>query len=269
MRLRVQHQTAYRYDKPVPYSIQTLRLTPSSYEGLRVVHWSVRGEGRREPPSLIDGFGNFTHCHTVTRPHSEMTIQVEGEVETTDTAGVVRGAAEPLPPLFYLRETPLTAKHPAIAALVDRAAREPTELARLHGLMTAVRDAMDYQTGITDVQTVAADALLKGAGVCQDHAHVFIAAARLMGAPARYIGGYLWTGVESVDYQASHAWAEAFVSDLGWVGFDAANRLCPTESYIRTSVGLDYWSAAPVRGVRRGGSGEKLAVKVTVGAGDQ
>ena len=95
------------------------------------------------------------------------------------------------------------------------------------------------------------------------------AAARMLGVPARYIGGYLWTGHDGRDYDASHAWAEAFVPDLGWVGFDPANRICPTASYIRASVGLDYWSAAPVRGVRKGASTETMAVKVTVGVGDQ
>jgi len=268
MRLRVQHQTVYRYEKPIPYSIQTLRVSPRPYEGCAVLTWSVRGESRRELPSLIDGFGNLTHCHTVTRPHVEMTLAVEGEVETTDTAGVVRGTPEPLPPLFFLRETALTAPHPTIAALATKIAGASV-LARLHSLMSAVRDAMDYQLGVTKVQTAAADALQKGAGVCQDHAHVFIAAAKILGIPARYVGGYLWTGSDGRDDDASHAWAEAFVPDLGWVGFDAANRTCPTASYVRASVGLDYWSAAPVRGVRKGGSAETLAVKVTVGAWDQ
>jgi len=268
MRLRVQHQTVYRYEKPIPYSIQTLRVSPRPYEGCAVLTWSVRGESRRELPSLIDGFGNLTHCHTVTRPHVEMTLAVEGEVETTDTAGVVRGTPEPLPPLFFLRETALTAPHPTIAALATKIAGASV-LARLHSLMSAVRDAMDYQLGVTNVQTAAADALQKGAGVCQDHAHVFIAAAKILGIPARYVGGYLWTGSDGRDDDASHAWAEAFVPDLGWVGFDAANRTCPTASYVRASVGLDYWSAAPVRGVRKGGSAETLAVKVTVGAWDQ
>ena len=269
MKLRVQHQTVYRYEKPIPYSIQTLRVSPRSYEGCAVLNWSVRGDGRRELPSLIDGFGNLTHCHTVTQPHVETTLLVEGEVETADTAGVVRGAHEPLPPLFFLRETALTAPHPVIAALAAKVADAGAVLARLHDLMSAVRDAMDYQIGVTDVQTPAADALRKGAGVCQDHAHVFIAAARLLGIPARYIGGYLWTGAEGRDYDASHAWAEAHVPDLGWVGFDAANRICPTASYIRASVGLDYWSAAPVRGVRKGGSPETMTVKVTVGGAEQ
>src|SRR5215470_14685656 len=134
MRLRVQHQTAYRYEKPIPYSIQTLRVSPRPFDGCAVLNWSVRGEGRRELPSLIDGFGNLTHCHTVTRAHAEMTLAVEGEVETADTAGVVSGAREPLPPLFFLKETALTAPHPAIEALAAKAAGAPAELARLHKL---------------------------------------------------------------------------------------------------------------------------------------
>src|SRR5690242_19447493 len=159
MRLSVQHQTVYRYEKPIPYSIQTLRVSPRPYDGCAVRNWSVRGEGRREVPSLIDGFGNLTHSHAVTRPHTEMTLSVEVEVETTDTAGVVRGAPEPLPPLFFLRETALTAPHPAIAALAAQVGGAPAVLARLHSLMSVVRDAMDYQLGVTDVQTAAADAL--------------------------------------------------------------------------------------------------------------
>ncbi|HTZ77679.1 MAG TPA: transglutaminase family protein [Stellaceae bacterium] len=269
MRLRVRHQTTYRYERPVPYSIQTLRVSPRSYEGLAVLRWSVRGEAKRELPSLIDGFGNLIHCHTITEPHTEMTLLVEGEVDTTDTVGVIRGAAETLPPAYYLRRTELTAPHPLIAALAADVMRESNTLARLHRLMGAVRDDMEYQLGITEVHTPAGEALQHGAGVCQDHAHVFIAAARTMAIPARYIGGYLWTGEEERDHDASHAWAEAYVEDLGWVGFDPANRICPTASYIRASVGLDYWSAAPVRGIRRGGSAETLAVKVTVGSGEQ
>src|SRR5437879_6730588 len=148
MQLRVQHQPVYRYAKPVPYAMQTLRVSPRAYEGCAVLDWSVRGEGRRELPSLIDGFGNLTHSHTVTRPHAEMTLSVEGEVETTDTAGIVRGAHEPLPPLFFLRGTALTAAHPAIAALAAKVAGAPTVLARLHDVMSAVWDGVVSHIGV-------------------------------------------------------------------------------------------------------------------------
>lgn len=264
MRLLVRHQTAYRYDSPIASATQILRLTPRSYDGFIVHRWQVRSESRRELPAFTDGFGNVTHCYSFNSPHDSATILAEGEVETADTHGIVRGTSEPLPPLFFLRRTPLTMPDAAIDALAAEVARHGSVLKQLHALLVAIRDKVEYRTGTTDATTPAADALAAGAGVCQDHAHIFIAAARQLGIPARYIGGYLWTSEDSREYQASHAWAEAFVHDLGWVGFDAANRMCPTEAYIRTSVGLDYGSAAPVRGVRRGLAAESLAVKVKV-----
>jgi transglutaminase-like putative cysteine protease len=271
MRLHVRHQTSHRYDSPVGAAIQTLRLTPRSYEGLRIVQWRVWTDTRRELPVFADGYGNLTHCHAINHPHEAALVFVEGEVETALTHGIVRGAPEPLPPLFFLRRTKLTEPDAAIEALAREVAPQGSVLKQLHALLIAVRDRLDYLAGATDVATTAGEALAAGAGVCQDHAHVFIAASRLLGVPARYIGGYLWTGMESREYQASHAWAEAFVHDLGWVGFDPANRICPTEAYIRTSVGLDYWSAAPARGVMRGTAAETLvvAVKVTQAGSDQ
>jgi transglutaminase-like putative cysteine protease len=173
----------------------------------------------------------------------------------------VRGAAETLPPLFYLRSTRLTAFN---AAIKDMAlSRTGGSFDRLIALMEEVRARLDYRAGVTQANTTAAEALQLGAGVCQDHAHLFIAAARAMGVPARYVGGYLWAGSEA-ENQASHAWAEAYIQDFGWVGFDPSNRTRPNEAYVRASIGLDYWSAAPVRGVRRGEGEEALAVKVKV-----
>lgn len=261
MRLAIRHQTSYRYSKPVVYAIQTLRLSPRPYEGLNVITWRVRGEGRFELPSFIDGYGNLVHCHTVNRPHDSAAVIVEGEVETRATDGIVRGAAETLPPLFYLRETRQTEITPEIA---DMALALPGKgFDRLVALMEEVRNRVDYVTGVTQSSTSASEALRLGKGVCQDHAHLFIAGARSMGVPARYVGGYLWAGSDS-DGQASHAWAEAYLPDFGWVGFDPANRTRPSEAYVRASVGLDYWSAAPVRGVRRGEGEESLAVNVKV-----
>jgi len=263
MRLQIRHETRYRYASPIAYAIQTLRLSPSPYDGLQILRWRVRGESSRELPWFIDGLGNLTHCHTVNQPHSSAAILVEGEVDTSVADGIVRGSTELLPPLYFVRSTELTAADPAIEELAALAAKEAAPLDRLHALMHAVRERIDYRLGATDVATTAAAALRNGAGVCQDHAHVFISAARLLGVPARYVSGYLWTG-QGGESDAAHAWAEAYVDDLGWVGFDAANRVCPTEAYIRMSIGLDYWSAAPVRGVRRGVASEHLAVKVEV-----
>src|SRR5260221_8908509 len=249
MRLQVRHQTAYHYASPIDYAIQTLRLSPRPHDGLTVVRWRVRGEARHELPSFVDGFGNLAHSHTVNRPHRSAAVFVEGEVETRSTDGVVRGAAEPLPPAFFLRATALTAPDPAISELARRA-KGASELDRLYALMNAVRDRLDYRPGVTDAATTAAAALAAGAGVCQDHAHLFIAAARLLGIPARYIGGYLWTGDEGHEYETSHAWAQAHVEHPRWVGFDAPNRPCPGEAHIPTPPRLDHRSAAPGGGGR-------------------
>jgi transglutaminase-like putative cysteine protease len=270
MNLRVRHQTVYRYEAPVSYAIQTLRLSPRPHDGLRVVKWRVEAGGRDDLPFFVDGFGNMAHTHSINREHDSITLLVEGEVETEDTAGIVRGGLEPLPEIFFLRTTALTMADEAIADLADGAAGGGSILDRLHRLMNAVRDRLDYEIGVTDTATTAAQALDRGAGVCQDHAHVFIAAARLLGIPARYVGGYLWTGAGAQESEASHAWAEAYVENLGWVGFDPSNRICPTHAYIRSSVGLDYAAAAPVRGIRRGNSVESLAVRIAISAdGDQ
>jgi transglutaminase-like putative cysteine protease len=270
MRLTVRHQTAYHYELPIATAAQVLRLSPRSYEGLSVQRWSVRA-GHRELRSFTDGFGNITHCHYVNAPHTDAIISAEGEVETANTHGIVRGASEPLPPAFFLRQTALTAPDAAIADLARGVTAHLSVLKQLHALLGAVRDRVDYRVGTTHSATTAAEALASGAGVCQDHAHIFIAAARHLGIPARYVSGYLWTSEDLHEYQATHAWAEAFVHDLGWVGFDPSNRICPTEAYIRTGVGLDYASAAPVRGIRRGGAAENLDVKVSVmkAGGDQ
>jgi transglutaminase-like putative cysteine protease len=264
MHLRVFHRTRYRYSAPVSYSIQTLRLTPVPYEGLTVLDWRIEVNGRSALPSLIDGLGNILHCHSIDGPHCDTTITAEGVVDTHSADGIVIGAPEPLPPVFFLRATPLTAADAAIVELAREAAAGKDPLETLHGLMHSARARLSYQPGHTDVETSAAVALQRGRGVCQDHAHLLIAAARAIGIPARYVSGYLWTGNDMQDHDASHAWTEAFVDGLGWIGFDASNGICPDETYIRVSVGLDYWAAAPVRGVRRGAAAEEMRVEVQV-----
>ncbi|HXP31398.1 MAG TPA: transglutaminase family protein [Stellaceae bacterium] len=264
MRLAVRHLTSYRYSRPIAYAIQTLRLTPRPHEGLAVLRWQVRGETRRPLPFFIDGFGTIVHSHSINRPHDSGAILVEGEVETRPTDGVIRGAPEPLPLEFFLRTTKLTQADPAIAELAVAGTRGGTSRDRLTSLMEAIHGRLVYRQGVTDAKTTAAQALRNGSGVCQDHAHLFIAAARHLGTPARYVGGYLWTGAEGGEYEASHAWAEAYAEDTGWIGFDPSNGTVPGEAYIRTGVGLDYWSAAPVRGIWRGEAEETLAVEVTV-----
>ena len=116
--------------------------------------------------------------------------------------------------------------------------------------------------GATDSETTASEAFAAGHGVCQDHAHIFIGLARKIGIPTRYVTGYLLTGT-GASSTASHAWAEALVPDLGWVGFDPANNTSPTAHYVRVAMGIEAANISPVRGSRRGG-GLKETMDVAV-----
>jgi transglutaminase-like putative cysteine protease len=263
MLLTVRHDTTYTYSQSVWHSIRLLRLTPRPHDGQIVREWQITTTPFRPLARFVDGFGNVTHSHTITEPHDRTTITVAGVVETIDTAGVLRGADEPLPAGAYLRRTPLTLAEGPVGDLAADAGRA-AGIERLHRLLGLVHARVAYRAGVTEVATTAAEALEAGAGVCQDHAHVFLAAARALGVPARYVGGYLSTGDGETAEQASHAWAEAYDADLGWVGFDPANGVCPDERYVRTSVGLDYTSASPIRGVRHGLGDEALQVTVSV-----
>jgi transglutaminase-like putative cysteine protease len=264
MRLRIEHETRYAYTAPARYTIQTLRLTPRDHDGQRILSWLITTDPESPLPSFTDAFGNLTQTLVIDQSHDATTIRVTGEVETTDTVGVVQGAYESIAPVAYLRETPMTRRDAALKALAESAEGDDV-VARLHDLMRRISEAVVYRTGETEVTTTAAEALSRGTGVCQDHAHVFIACARHLGIPARYVSGYLWSpGADDQTHAASHAWAEARVDGLGWVGFDPANVKCPTDHYVRVAVGLDYLGTAPVRGVRRGGGEEHLDVAVRV-----
>ena len=262
MRIAIGHVTRYRYSAEASYSVQSLRLSPCAFDGQQVVDWRIEGQPGGRLIATRDGFGNALHLMTVETPHSEVTITASGIVEVEDSAGVVRGLPEGVPLRVWLRRTGLTAAAPAIVELA-RSVAPAERLAWLHALMAAIRGRVDYVVGATDSATVAAEALAAGEGVCQDHAHIFIAAARAAGVPARYVTGYLL--VEGVDPEpAHHAWAEAWVEGLGWVGFDVANRVCPTDRYVRMAAALDASYAAPIRGSRRGGGEEVLEVEVVV-----
>jgi transglutaminase-like putative cysteine protease len=138
-------------------------------------------------------------------------------------------------------------------------------LALLHGLLSALNRDMTFDTDPTHAATTAAEAFTLQRGVCQDLTHIFIAAARQLGVPARYVGGHFYRDDGVTAQEAGHAWAEAYVDKLGWVGFDPANGISTTDAHVRVAVGLDYLGAAPVRGTRYGGGGESLKVAVHVG----
>jgi len=270
MRLTVSHRTTYRYETTAKSAIQILHLTPRSHDGQFVYWWNVSVDQDCRLTEFEDSLGNIAHSFTVEGPLDELSILVEGEVETTDTGGVVAGAVERLPPQFYLRQTDLTWADSRIRAFVERIRAKEMEngtLGLLHALMRAIHRRLRFDTEPTTVETSAAEAFVHKHGVCQDFAHVFISATRHLAIPARYVGGYLLREEPEPGVQeAGHAWAEAFVPDLGWVAFDPTHSISATQAYVRVAIGLDYLGAAPVRGTRYGGDGESMDVSVHVGA---
>jgi transglutaminase-like putative cysteine protease len=262
MRIHISHETRYIYETPPKGVIQTLRLTPRNHDGQYVIGWRIGVSADCRLDRQEDAFGNISHAFTADGPFDELIVTVEGDVETRDTGGVVRDAIERFPPALFLRETPLTTADEAIRTLAE-AARKGDDLTTLHTLLGSVNEIMTFDADPTQTSTTAAESFALKRGVCQDLTHIFVAAARSINIPARYIGGY-YQRDDMVVQDAGHAWAEAYVKDLGWVAFDPTHGVCPTESHIRVAAGLDYLGAAPVRGTRYGGTGEALDVTIRI-----
>lgn len=265
MHIRINHSTRYTYERPVRSLGQMLRVTPRPTSGQTVRSWRVATVPFLPLRTAYDAFGNVVTLLFTDQPLRALDIEVSGEIETRDTGGVLSEAREPLDPLVFLRETPLTHCDAALAAFTEEIAGgggAPLEV--LHRLLHAVHDAMVFDPDSTHPATAASEAFGLGRGVCQDLAQVFIVAARRLEIPARYVSGHFARGDGVVDQAASHAWAEALVPDLGWVGFDPTNGISAGEQHIRVATALDYLGAAPVRGSRSGGGEEAMTVELRV-----
>lgn len=262
MLLNIEHHTRYAYSEQVNYTIQQLRLTPPSGFGQHVKRWDIKVSG--ELHAVEDAYGNTTHTLVVDKPHSEITIIASGEVETglaipKHEAGVAH--ALPLP--IYLRDTLLTASDVSIRAFAMQFKTSQANQNRaLDDMMHALLQRVSYIKGVTQVTTSAIEAFQLGQGVCQDHAHIFIACCRSIGLPARYVSGYLFT--EDGSLMQTHAWADVWLQDEGWQSFDVSNGCRTYSVHIRLACGLDYRTASPVSGMRSGGGVEGMATSVVV-----
>lgn len=268
MRIRIDHTSHYRYDPPARSVLQSHKLIPAECDNQRIEHWQVTVPGGIEGGSFIDGAGDCVQGWTVPGPVSEVVVRVQGTVDTTDCAGVLRGHRERVPPVAWLRATPATDADTALVELA-RGVSAPDALALAHALCGAVGGAIAYRPGVTHAHTTAAESLALGEGVCQDHTHALIACARVRDLPARYVSGYLQATEDGSPHEAAHAWAEIWIEGLGWVGFDASNSCCPDDRYVRLGCGFDARDAAPIRGIARGQTVESLDVTVAVEAAQQ
>lgn len=263
MKLTISHTTTYDYEEPVPYGLLQLRLTPKTIGNQRVESWRTAIAGASRQVRFDDHFANAVELVRLDADSSQIQVTASGEVETTNTDGVFSSEQGSSPLWLFLRDTPLTSPGAMTTGLIKDLPVGFTDLSVAHELAARVRDAIDYEPGATTVDVTAEEAMTRGRGVCQDHAHVFLAAARLIELPARYVSGYLLLD-DTSDQQATHAWAEAWIEDLGWVGFDISNRMCPDERYVRVAIGLDYREASPISGIRFGSGNENLQVDVQV-----
>jgi transglutaminase-like putative cysteine protease len=267
MRIRIAHRNTYSYDPPAASVIQVLRLTPRNHEGQHVMNWRIDVSADVRLAAHEDAYGNITHVFSADGPLDELIVEVDGAVETQNTNGVVRGTVERFGPSLFLRDTGLTQADPAIRDFAQgiRAAKGGEILAELHGLLDRLHEDIAHDAGDTKVVANAAEVFARKRGSPQDLSHIFIGAARSLGIPARYVGGYYGGGGDATADVTAHAWAEAFVPDFGWVAFDPAHGFCPMDSHVRVAIGLDSLGAAQVRGTRYGPGAETLAVAVKVG----
>jgi len=264
MRIRISHAISYVYAEPARHITQILRLTPRDHDGQHVMSWRIEPTIDGRLRATQDPFGNVVHTFSADGPIADMAIQVEGLIETTDLAGIVRGVTERVPVEVFRRDTLLTMPDAALTAFaedVTRAAETP--LSKMHALMEALHETLPcietgQRTGLG-----AAAAFAAGESIPQDLAHVFMTCARHLDVPARYVSGYVAQSDTLPHANGAHAWAEVHLDDYGWIGFDPANGLCPIDTHVRVAAGLDFADAAPVRGARKGGDGEALAVRVS------
>ncbi len=268
MRLKLRHETRYEYATPARGAIQILRLTPRNHSTQFVRQWRVEIDADGRLVRDEDPYGNITHTFSIDGPIDGLRILVEGEIDITDDSGMVRGTLERFPPLYWISDTALTQPSPAIAEFAaDLAGQEGGDvLAFLHQLVAAICRDFAFVVGETHSATRADEAFGARTGVCQDFAHIFVAAARSRGIPARYVSGYFLLADTSAQ-EAGHAWAEAYVQGIGWIGFDPAHGLSTDQRYIRVAVGRDYLEAAPIRGARLGGEGEAMNVSISLSEG--
>mgnify|MGYP002655213272 CR=1 FL=1 len=265
MRIRVDYSTIYEYSHVASNVVQLLRMQPAGHDGQHIVRWRIDSDCDGHLKRGEDAFGNITHMFYPDGPLQRLALHVSGEVDTVETHGVLAGTHERLPASVYLRQTDLTRPDEALAALA-RQIDAGDALATCHRLTGHLYSNMAFDPDVTHAHSDAAHSFALQAGVCQDYAHIFLAVARLLGIPARYVSGHLVRNDGLITQPAAHAWAEALVPDLGWVAFDPTNGMCATDAYLRVAVGLDYRDAAPIRGARRGGGAETMNVVVTTQA---
>jgi transglutaminase-like putative cysteine protease len=272
MVIEVIHETHFNYDAPVVESTMEMRLGPLSDAYQRVLGFALSVEPHARILSFVDGFANSVHFCSVLPIHSHLTLRAVSTIETR-AMDPFQQAGQAATPLDSVDAWPYLQFHGpvdcvgAVDELADRfrVSDERDSMQCLVALMSEIHDTFEYEPAVTTVKSTVSDVLLLKKGVCQDFAHVMIAACRAMRMPARYASGYIFNdpGSKARGVGASHAWCEVFVPDLGWRGFDPTNKLVASEGHVKVAVGRDYTDVPPTRGIHRGLAEEHIDVQVS------
>jgi transglutaminase-like putative cysteine protease len=261
MRLKIRHRTEYRYETPVRYSIQELRLTPPSIQGQEIHKWKVSTPIKST--SSIDTFGNVCNVFVQESPYTSMMIEAEGEVTTQDAFEFIDDT-KAVSPYYLLQQTHLTEPTEEMLKYFSASLPKTNSVDEILKLAAAVQKTIEYSPGQTNFATTAAQSFAMKSGVCQDHAHIMLGLCRASNVPARYVSGYFFA--EESPNLASHAWID-FCSDIDqgiWISVDITHACLVDSRHIRLAIGRDYYSAAPVKGVRSGGGGEELNASISI-----
>jgi len=282
MLFEVRHITQYRYDQAVRESMVELRMQPRRTSDQGLLSFELEIEPHAQVLSYADNWGNAVHHFDVPHAHDSLDIITRSVVETYALAtlpatlsmdewsqlesGAVRGEC-----WDFLAMHGFIVETEALRAFIDShglaALRDKDPLTAMRELSQTLYDAFDYEAGVTEPDSPIDHALVEGRGVCQDFAHIMIAICRLMGVPARYVSGYLYTDRESHDRStsgATHAWVEVFLPSLGWFGVDPTNNLLACERHLVVAIVRDYSDVPPSRGVFKGDAEGHLSVGVSV-----
>jgi transglutaminase-like putative cysteine protease len=286
MNYSVRHVTRFQYSAPISESVMEVYMHPRTEGNQRCLNFHLSVNPRAQVFSHRDYLGNIVNHFDVPRPHTRLTITAESLVEIrpmpelptalpADTwAEIDAEVAETdfwdmLMPSHFIEVTPLLQ---AFARELNVVQRRDDPMSLLRELNSAIYRAFDYDQKSTEVDSRIDLALENRKGVCQDFAHVMTTLVRNLRIPCRYVSGYLFTGAGDHDRSAegaTHAWVEAYLPRLGWVGFDPTNNLIAADRHIRVAIGRDYADVPPSRGVFKGIAETELSVSVQVRPADE
>lgn len=283
MKHHIIHDTVFHYDALVTESIMEVRLRPRDDEQQRCQQFNLSITPKTVVHEFVDSLGNHIHHFDVPAPHQSLLVRAESVVEVW----IPNPRPTTLPidswqTLDALRTTPLldmllpstfaVASSYLLVFMQQYAfTRESDPLTTIDRIARTLYETITYTPQSTSVDSPIDVVLEQRKGVCQDIAHVMIAICRQLGIPARYVSGYLYHRRDDNDRShadATHAWVEAWIPTIGWVGIDPTNNIWTGERHIRMAIGRDYADVPPTRGVYRGNASERLEVAVNVNDAD-